>query len=185
MRATPPAARMSAGMRSSAMTATAPASWATTACSGVTTSMMTPPLSICASPRFTVVVPACSMSLSYQAFPIRNIGGSTLARWTTAIGRAGAGAFARARDAEGSGAARSAAAAGAKSGCSGSASAWPERTASASPSGVGQGRRQRLGRDARIGEARVGGGRQRVRALPVGAVGRLGLGRSSGEGATR
>ena len=30
MRATPPAARMSAGMRSSAMTATAPASWAIT-----------------------------------------------------------------------------------------------------------------------------------------------------------
>ena len=50
MRATPPAARMSAGTRSSAMTATAPASSAIFACSGVTTSMMTPPLSIWASP---------------------------------------------------------------------------------------------------------------------------------------
>ena len=46
MRATPPAARMSAGTRSSAITATAPASSAILACSGVTTSMMTPPLSI-------------------------------------------------------------------------------------------------------------------------------------------
>src|SRR5215469_8523962 len=67
MRATPPAARMSAGMRSSAITATAPASWAMTACSGVTTSMMTPPLSICARPRLTVSVPVFSMFLSYQA----------------------------------------------------------------------------------------------------------------------
>ena len=50
MRATPPAARMSAGTRSSAMTATAPASSAILACSGVTTSMMTPPLSIWARP---------------------------------------------------------------------------------------------------------------------------------------
>ncbi len=50
MRATPPAARMSAGTRSSAITATAPASSAILACSGVTTSMMTPPLSICARP---------------------------------------------------------------------------------------------------------------------------------------
>jgi hypothetical protein len=66
IRATPPAARISAGMRSSAMTATAPASCAMTACSGVTTSMMTPPLSICASPRLTVTVPvpASLMSLS-------------------------------------------------------------------------------------------------------------------------
>ena len=50
MRATPPAARMSAGTRSSAMTATAPASSAILAWSGVTTSMMTPPLSIWARP---------------------------------------------------------------------------------------------------------------------------------------
>src|SRR5947208_5383208 len=50
IRATPPAARMSAGTRSSAMTATAPASSAIFAWSGVTTSMMTPPLSIWARP---------------------------------------------------------------------------------------------------------------------------------------
>ena len=43
-------ARMSAGTRSSAMTATAPASSAILAWSAVTTSMMTPPLSISASP---------------------------------------------------------------------------------------------------------------------------------------
>ena len=50
MRATPPVARMSDGTRSSAITATAPASSAMRACSGVTTSMMTPPLSIWARP---------------------------------------------------------------------------------------------------------------------------------------
>jgi hypothetical protein len=53
IRETPPWARMSAGTRSSAMTATAPASSAILACSGVTTSMMTPPLSISAMPRLT------------------------------------------------------------------------------------------------------------------------------------
>ena len=42
---TPPAARMSAGTLSSAMTATAPAPSAILACSGLTTSMTTPPLS--------------------------------------------------------------------------------------------------------------------------------------------
>ena len=52
MRDTPPAARMSAGMRSSAMTAAAPAASAMQACSGVVTSMMTPPFSIWASWRF-------------------------------------------------------------------------------------------------------------------------------------
>ncbi len=57
MRATPPSDRMSAGMRSSAMTAQAPASSAIRACSGVVTSMMTPPLSICASPVLTRMVP--------------------------------------------------------------------------------------------------------------------------------
>src|SRR5262245_10050520 len=50
MRATPPSRRMSAGTRSSAITAAAPASSAIFACSGVTTSMITPPLSISASP---------------------------------------------------------------------------------------------------------------------------------------
>src|SRR5690606_14487564 len=57
MRATPPWARMSAGTRSSAMTATAPASSAMRACSAVTTSMITPPLSISARPRLTRSVP--------------------------------------------------------------------------------------------------------------------------------
>src|SRR5919201_1636595 len=53
MRATPPAARMSAGTRSSAMTAAAPAASAIAACSAVTTSMITPPLSISARPDLT------------------------------------------------------------------------------------------------------------------------------------
>src|SRR5690348_2817524 len=57
IRATPPWARMSAGTRSSAMTAAAPASSAIFACSGVTTSMMTPPLSISARPALTRNVP--------------------------------------------------------------------------------------------------------------------------------
>ena len=48
---------MSAGTRSSAITATAPASSAILAWSGVTTSMITPPLSISAMPRFTRAVP--------------------------------------------------------------------------------------------------------------------------------
>src|SRR3954471_1438302 len=63
IRDTPPWARMSAGTRSSAITATAPASSAILACSAVTTSMMTPPLSISAMPRFTPAVPVCSVSL--------------------------------------------------------------------------------------------------------------------------
>src|SRR3954471_3723110 len=50
IRATPPSRRMSAGTRSRAMTADAPASSAIFACSGVTTSMITPPLSISARP---------------------------------------------------------------------------------------------------------------------------------------
>lgn len=57
MRATPPCARMSAGTRSRAMTATAPASSAIFACSGFTTSMMTPPFIISANPVFTFSVP--------------------------------------------------------------------------------------------------------------------------------
>ena len=60
IRETPPWARMSAGTRSSAITATAPASSAIFACSAVTTSMITPPLSISAMPRFTRVVPVPS-----------------------------------------------------------------------------------------------------------------------------
>src|SRR5215212_8066946 len=63
IRETPPWARMSAGTRSSAMTATAPASSATFACSAVTTSMMTPPLSISARPVLTLRVPISSIAL--------------------------------------------------------------------------------------------------------------------------
>jgi hypothetical protein len=50
MRATPPSRRMRAGMRSSAITAAAPASSAIRAWSEVMTSMMTPPFSISARP---------------------------------------------------------------------------------------------------------------------------------------
>ena len=56
IRATPPAARISAGIRSNAMTAHAPASSAIFACSGVVTSIITPPLSICAKLRFKVIL---------------------------------------------------------------------------------------------------------------------------------
>ena len=61
MRATPPSRRMSAGTRSSAMTAAAPASSAILACSALTTSMMTPPLSISASPALTRKVDSSRM----------------------------------------------------------------------------------------------------------------------------
>src|SRR6202042_222702 len=64
IRATPPCARMSAGTRSSAITATAPASSAILAWSGVTTSMITPPLSISAMPRLTRAVPVSGPVLS-------------------------------------------------------------------------------------------------------------------------
>src|SRR4029453_8350732 len=57
MRATPPSFRMSDGTRSSAITATAPASSAIFACSALVTSMMTPPFSISANPTFNRGVP--------------------------------------------------------------------------------------------------------------------------------
>ena len=63
MRATPPSRRMSAGTRSSAITAAAPASSAIVACSGVTTSMITPPLSISARPLLTRNVASSRMGL--------------------------------------------------------------------------------------------------------------------------
>src|SRR5579863_746394 len=53
MRATPPSLRMSAGTRSSAITAHAPACSAMRACSTFVTSMMTPPFNISARPTFT------------------------------------------------------------------------------------------------------------------------------------
>src|SRR5215207_2957540 len=61
IRATPPSLRMSAGTRSRAMTATAPASSAIRACSAVVTSMITPPFSISARPLFTRMVPSSAM----------------------------------------------------------------------------------------------------------------------------
>ena len=61
MRATPPSRRMSAGTRSSAMTAHAPASSAIRAWSASTTSMITPPLSISARPVLTLSVPYSAM----------------------------------------------------------------------------------------------------------------------------
>src|SRR3954463_3121988 len=67
MRATPPSLRMSEGTRSSAMTAAAPADSAILACSGVTTSMITPPLSISARPDFTLKVATSLISVSSLA----------------------------------------------------------------------------------------------------------------------
>ncbi len=55
-RATPPSLRICAGTRSSAITAAAPASSAMRACVASTTSMMTPPLSISASPTLVTRV---------------------------------------------------------------------------------------------------------------------------------
>src|SRR5438309_3051523 len=57
IRATPPSRRMSAGTRSSAITAHAPASSAILAWPASTTSMITPPLNISARPLFTRIVP--------------------------------------------------------------------------------------------------------------------------------
>src|SRR5712691_9097235 len=57
IRVTPPSRRMSAGTRSSAITAHAPASSAMRAWSAVVTSMITPPLSISARPVLTLSVP--------------------------------------------------------------------------------------------------------------------------------
>src|SRR5690606_33067415 len=82
MRATPPAARISAGTRSRAMTATAPASSAMRACSGVVTSMMTPPLNPSATLRLasTVVVPASCISVAshHRLCPNKNPGEAML-----------------------------------------------------------------------------------------------------------
>src|SRR6266508_3668770 len=60
IRATPPSLRMSAGTRSRAITAQAPASSAILAWSAVVTSMITPPFSISARPDFTRNVPVLS-----------------------------------------------------------------------------------------------------------------------------
>src|SRR5829696_5113701 len=71
MRATPPSRRMSAGTRSSAMTAAAPASSAILACSASTTSMITPPLSISARPALTRNVDSSRMAPRMVAAPMR------------------------------------------------------------------------------------------------------------------
>src|SRR4051812_19337188 len=75
MRATPPSRRMSAGTRSSAMTATAPASSAIFAWSGVTTSMITPPLSISAIPRFTRTPPVPAAAPGLEGVEAPEAGG--------------------------------------------------------------------------------------------------------------
>mmetsp|Transcript_12360 Transcript_12360/g.33731 ORF Transcript_12360/g.33731 Transcript_12360/m.33731 type:complete len:303 (+) Transcript_12360:341-1249(+) len=61
MRATPFWCLMSAGMRSRAMTAQAPASSAIFACSGFMTSMMTPPFSMAGKPFLTRSVPSTTV----------------------------------------------------------------------------------------------------------------------------
>src|SRR5829696_338156 len=76
IRETPPAARMSAGTRSSAITATAPASSAIFAWSAVTTSMMTPPLSIWARPFLVAHVEVSAVMLGL---------GSGLRAWSPAV----------------------------------------------------------------------------------------------------
>src|SRR6266511_2394656 len=69
IRATPPVARMSAGTRSSAITAQAPASSAMLACSALVTSMITPPLSISARPVLTRNVARSVIASQYRAEP--------------------------------------------------------------------------------------------------------------------
>src|ERR1700734_502718 len=69
IRATPPSARICAGTRSSAITATAPAFSAMEACSALVTSIITPPFSISARPvlrRRLVLLPLfCDMVDSF------------------------------------------------------------------------------------------------------------------------
>src|SRR4051794_19256332 len=79
MRATPPSRRMSAGTRSSAMTAQAPASSAIFACAASVTSMITPPLSISASPLLTRIVPNSATDPPRRTLP-------ALAYWVDCIG---------------------------------------------------------------------------------------------------
>src|SRR5271163_1034638 len=84
IRATPPSARICAGTRSRAITATAPDRSAISACLAVVTSMITPPLSISARPvfrrRLVLVCPLfCDIGLPssrasfYSSFAIRGI----------------------------------------------------------------------------------------------------------------
>src|SRR6478736_8610908 len=114
IRATPPWARMSAGTRSSAMTATAPASSAILACSAVTTSMITPPLSISAMPRFTRAVPTAGTSVPVAgwvvsvvtevlAVRVRGVSGSHRSRARRVPGRASTRRAGRSRSPSGRG----------------------------------------------------------------------------------
>src|SRR5579871_2757562 len=87
IRATPPSRRMSAGTRSRAITAQAPASSATFACSASTTSMITPPFNISARPLLTRIVPVSLMSTDpseggtpRRQRPLRARGSGELAR---------------------------------------------------------------------------------------------------------
>src|SRR6476469_248963 len=82
IRATPPSARRSAGTRSSAITATAPASSAIFACSAVVTSMITPPFNISARPPLTRIVPSSAIEaiLARCLGFARRIGGDESAR---------------------------------------------------------------------------------------------------------
>ncbi len=76
IRATPPSRRMSAGTRSSAMTAAAPAASAIRACSASTTSMITPPCSIVARPVFVRKV-ASSLTSEILRGALRRYGDAT------------------------------------------------------------------------------------------------------------
>src|SRR5918999_2981050 len=67
IRATPPSARMSAGTRSRAITAQAPAPSAIRAWSASVTSMITPPLSISARPVLTRNVARSVIRSQYRA----------------------------------------------------------------------------------------------------------------------
>src|SRR4051794_7455493 len=88
MRATPPAFRMSAGTRSSAITATAPASSAILAWSGVTTSMMTPPLSIWARPVLVAQVDVSTVMWDRFLWSLRSVRPPCLAAGSSPV-RAG------------------------------------------------------------------------------------------------
>src|SRR4051794_16128422 len=94
IRATPPSRRMSAGTRTSAITAHAPESSAILACSGVTTSMMTPPFNISASPRFTGKVPVEREEETAPVMTPQAIGPLPSARRTLRSGQRGRGAAA-------------------------------------------------------------------------------------------
>ncbi|GJM90426.1 hypothetical protein PR202_ga06704 [Eleusine coracana subsp. coracana] len=70
MRATPPWDRMSRGRAPAPSPAHAPASSAMRACSGVTTSMMTPPRSIWARPTLTEKVAAGGLEDASTTFTL-------------------------------------------------------------------------------------------------------------------